>query len=220
MHVFLYPLVEIEAAPVCLPHARHARLDAETSLVPAGADVLDIPHGQRSWPYQAHFSTYDIDELWQLIDARATKPVADSCHTGVVADLENRAACLIQVFQRSLHGGCIGNHRPKLECAKPFPVVTDPFLNEEHRSGRVELDCRRNHDEQRSENDQAERRRDHVDQSLGEQTDGFARSTRDRQDRCAVHFIDVSAAPVEVGNPRDDADSLCLAPHMRPRVRR
>ena len=75
-----------------------------------------------SWPYNAHVSLQNIEELWQLINVGLAHEIAKG-------ELPRVVLCgLFQV------GILIHMHRPELVAVEGLPVQSRPFLLEEYRS--------------------------------------------------------------------------------------
>src|SRR5262249_58839997 len=90
----------------------------------------------------------DVPEVGQLVEPDPSQPFS-------------RARDAVGVVARPL-GYCLLRraHRAELEEIERLPVSSDPLLDEEYRSARIELDQQRDEKEKRREKNQAENRAD------------------------------------------------------------
>src|SRR5215813_2580631 len=138
LQIQMHPLLEGKiAAAGNLPEASQPGLHTEATLLPGLFHPNRIANRQRARANDAHIAQQDIDQLRQLIDARAPQPLPDSSNSRVVLDFEDRPTLLVQVLD-VLHARFgIDTHRPEFEHAKTPLAQTNALLYEEDGSGRI-----------------------------------------------------------------------------------
>src|SRR5580692_2938232 len=134
MKVELDPSIEADiTATADLPKACEARLHAEPAHKPPLRESAHIAHIERTRPHEGHFAREDIDQLRQLVDRSSTKNGADFRNARILEDLEDRAAVLIHVLERSLCGFSVFNHGAELVNAEGALAQSIALLAEQCR---------------------------------------------------------------------------------------
>ena len=126
-------------------------------------DVLVLLEDQRPRADERHLAPDDVDQLRELVDPRAPEEAAETRYTRVVRDLEHpRVVVAVHVEMGDLRLPLlrVDHHRAELVDAERPVAGAHPYLPEEHRPGRVDLDPQRDDEEQgRQEHEAAPRRR-------------------------------------------------------------
>ena len=136
LHVQLHPALEWNAAAAHhLPQAGDPRLDAEAPAMPRSIEGFVVTYRQRPWTDQAHIAHKNVDELRQLVDAGFAQEAADRRDARIIANLEYRAADLVQVFQTGELPFRIGNHGAKFVEPEATLVDTHALLGEKYGAG-------------------------------------------------------------------------------------
>src|SRR5438094_2893379 len=152
-HVFQIQLAHLaigqEIAARHLPQTGDARQHLQAVELPVVVRVELVPEG-RSRPYQAHLTTYHIEELRHFIEGGTAQPTPHPRHAIVVDELVNGptvgpgvAGVRLLTVQHPLHQlavrriGSTVAHRPEFPYPEPSPTCADPLLAEEHRAGGV-----------------------------------------------------------------------------------
>ncbi len=143
--------------------------DAGPHLVPVvevGGELVDLVAQRRAGPDEAHVALQDVDQLGQLVEARAAQDVADPRDPGITGDLEQRAGALVV----GLHGGQAGlgvdDHGAELEHPELGLVAADPLLAEQHRAAVLPLDRDGDDGEHRGGDEEQRAGDDDVEQAL------------------------------------------------------
>src|SRR6266478_5432755 len=154
--VKLQPLREREIAPAGdLPQAGQTRLDAETLALDALVEEIHVPNRHGTRTDEAHLTGQHVEDLGELVEAAAAQGTSDARDPRIVGDLEDGARGLVQVLDLRLSSIGILHHRAELQHSKAALAAADPLLDEEDRTGRIQLDS------QHDEADYGEQQRDH-----------------------------------------------------------
>ena len=147
----------LAAQAIDLRPARDARLHVLPDLV-----VLDQPrvvhimgHGMGPRSDKRHLAPDDVEQLRQLIDAEATKPVPYPCHPAVIG--------LGLPDLRAILGH---RHGAELEDRKRHAAMAAPVLAKEYRPARLCLDGQRRKQKNRRQGQQRSRADDDVKHAL------------------------------------------------------
>ena len=107
---------------------------------------------RRAGPHDGHVSPQDVPELRKLVDAGRPDDPADPRHPGVA---------LLGVYAAA---GVLSpdRHGTKFIHREFRSVPSQPFLPEQHRPRRVQLDGQRGKEQHRREHEQSQPRKDHV----------------------------------------------------------
>lgn len=112
---------------------------------------------------------YDVQQLWQLIDAPRAKNASHRGDPRIVTDLEEGTGAFVQVQIRRPLTLRIQTHRAKLEHPEGLPVAADSLLQEKDRSRGRQLDRACRHQKDRRQKDQCKQGEDEVKNTLPEQ---------------------------------------------------
>src|SRR5215831_9063998 len=102
------------ASSVDLPEARYSLRNAKPPARECVV-VLDLARQRRTRTDQRHFAAYDVDEVWQLVDAGAPEKPTERMEPRVVADLEDRPVDFVEMHDALTHRMRAVDHRAKLE---------------------------------------------------------------------------------------------------------
>ena len=134
---------------------------------------LDLVRDGRARADEAHVAAKDVEELRQLVEARAAEPATGARHARVVVQFVDgplavahvRAGPTLDVAPLvlsvlSVVRACA--HRSELEEEEYATVHPDALLPIEHRAARVQLDQERHQNPKRREQDERDRRDEDV----------------------------------------------------------
>src|SRR5918995_4314180 len=149
-------VLEGEVAPAAdLPVPADARYRRQAHLVPLG-HPLEVPHGQRPRPDQAHLPQQHVYELGQLVYAPTPDELADPRDARVVLHLEDGAVGLVLGLQLRLAPLGVLVHRAELVAEEDLPIGPDALLLEEDRPRGGELYQDGDRQEERREDEEPE----------------------------------------------------------------
>ena len=155
--------------PAHLPQAGQARDGVEASHLP-GAEFVGFVGQAGPWPDEAHVAEKDVDQLREFIDAGCAENIAEGDDPGVpaVIELGHHFFVVDQFPQIVPVEGCFGvhMHRAELPHGEHPAEVADPFLSEQDRAGRDDLDEQGDQQEQRRQKEEGEKRPRDVDRAL------------------------------------------------------
>ena len=166
IHVHGHPLgVSRTAATRRLPLAAQAGRDAEklSTLHPVH---FQLGGNDRPRADQCHVAAQNIEELWQLIEARLTQESADRCDPGVVLKFEAFAKLGKKAGILGKYGLGIHHHRPELQAIEHLIVPTEPLLAKKDWARTCQGDKERDDQHQRGQSQQECRRRQNVEKAL------------------------------------------------------
>ncbi len=204
------------AATGDLPEAGHPREDREARVV-LRREQLDFPGQHGSRPDQRHLAQQDVDQLRELVEARAAQPPSEWCHPGVVGQLVRCGRVPIRRVGRvGPHRGdvlavdgvvVVHGHGAELQHRERDAVTADAHLAEERRATARGAHGDRDQCHQRTGGDDGRGRHEHVDRSLR----AWRHDARDRRCRLRrsgqTHRIRRPESRRRVGAPRGHARS-------------
>ena len=162
----------LEGGPVLsahLPQAGQARDGVEAPHLP-GVEFVGFVGQAGARPDEAHVAEKDVDQLGELVDAGRAENTAEGDDPGVpgVVELGHHFFVADQLLQVVLVGGRVGVrvHRAELPYGEYPAEVADPFLPEQDRAGRDDLDEQGDQQEQGRQNEDGDKRSHDVDRAL------------------------------------------------------
>ena len=178
---------------------------------PAG-HVLVLVEDDRARADERHLALEHVEELRQLVEARAPQEGADPRDARVVRDLEHPRVATgrevhVQVRELVLPRLGVGGHRPELEDPEDLLRPAAPGLAEEDRPRESSLIASGDPDQDgREAPASADRRDDEVEAALQEPRRPGEPERRQAHQRDALDRVDADAWAEDVEEPRDDVD--------------
>jgi len=95
---------------------------------------FDFPWKWWPWPYEAHRTAQDIEQLWEFVQAVFAQEAPDPSNPGIILDLEQDSFALVAVLEFFEAVFCIDDHGPELEHLKLIALHTNAILLEQNRA--------------------------------------------------------------------------------------
>ena len=163
------PGVELEAlrprdrvAPVHLRPPGDAGLHGQAPPVGLGV-VRNLLDDVGARPDEAHLPAHDVEQLRELVEARAPQKAAAARDARIIRQMPVR---ILADLQRLTDRDCVLHHRPELVHAEYTAALADAGMGEEHRPACLEQDPERDRREQRAEEDERDGRKHAVERVL------------------------------------------------------